>query len=77
MAALTFTTLETNLLSALAQLPPPHNVIPPDFAQPYPQAINYAEGLFYKACVFSRRAPEDTTSVSRQLLARAHLRWPE
>ena len=63
MAALNWTTLETNLLSALAQSPPPYNVIPPDFAQLYPQAINYAEGLFYKACVFLATRTEDTTSL--------------
>lgn len=40
---LTYATLQTNLLSMLAQAPPPYNVVPPDFAQLYPRAISFAE----------------------------------
>lgn len=43
MAALTWATLETELIVALVQAPPPYNVIPPDFASLYPNATSYAE----------------------------------
>lgn len=44
MSALTYTSLQTELLVALALSPPPYNTIPPDFVVLFPQAISYAEG---------------------------------
>lgn len=64
MAALTWTTLQSTLLSALAQAPSPYNVIPPDFAQLYPQATSYAEGRIYKDLVLLATRTEDSTSLS-------------
>jgi hypothetical protein len=43
VSALTYASLQTELLVALAQAPPPYNVVPPDFASLYPRAISYAE----------------------------------
>lgn len=40
---LTYATLQTELITALVQAPPPYNIIPPDFASLYPNAISYAE----------------------------------
>lgn len=71
MAALTYTTLQTTLLVALSQAPSPYNVIPPDFAQLYPQAITYAEGRIYRDLVpvanRQQNSSLSTTASSRTL----------
>ena len=51
MAGLTYTTLQQTLATALVQAPAPYIVLPPDFAQLYPQAIAYAEGRIYRDVV--------------------------
>ena len=69
--ALTWNTLQTALLSALAQSPPPYNVIPPDFTQLYPQATSYAEGRIYGDLVMLGQRQQNTslttTPTSRNL----------
>lgn len=64
MAALTWTTLESALLAMLAQAPSPYNVIPPDFAELFPQATSYAEGRIYKELVLLATRTENSTSLS-------------
>jgi len=61
MAALTWTTLQTALLAALVKAQPPYNVVPPDFAELYPQATSYAEGRIYKDIVLLATRDQDTT----------------
>lgn len=52
MSALTYTQLQSVLLSMLAQAPAPYNVIPPDFAELYPRATSYAESRIYAEIPF-------------------------
>ena len=63
MAAQTWTSLEQTLLVMLSQAPPPYNIIPPDFAELFPQATSYAEGRIYKDLVLLATRTEDTTSL--------------
>jgi hypothetical protein len=71
MAGLTYATLEIELLVALAQAPPPYNVIPPDFASLYPNAISYAEGLICSEIPLLANRTQDvslrTAAGSRQI----------
>ena len=71
MSALTWTTLQTELLVALAQAPPPYNVIPPDFASLFPRATSYAEGRINSEIPLLANRVENrtltTTANSRQL----------
>lgn len=48
MATQNWSTLQTAVLAALAQSPPPYNVIPADFATLFPQATSYAENRIYR-----------------------------
>jgi hypothetical protein len=71
MTALTWTTLQTELLVALAQGPPPYNVVPPDFASLYPNATSYAESrICAEIPLLANRAENSalqTVSGSRRL----------
>lgn len=71
MAALTWTTLQTELLVALAQAPPPYNVIPADFASLFPRATSYAESRICAEIPLLANRTQDTslttTTGSRQL----------
>lgn len=71
MTALTYDTLQTELLVALAQAPPPYNTVPPDFAALYPRAISYAEGRICQEVPFlanrSQNATLSTAAGSGQL----------
>lgn len=68
---LTYTTLETALIVALVQAAPPYNVIPPDFAALYPNAISYAESrICAEIPLLANRDQDSTLSTvagSRQL----------
>jgi hypothetical protein len=48
MAAQTYQTISQAILAALAQAPPPYNLIPIDFQTLFPQAISYAENRIYR-----------------------------
>lgn len=71
MTALTFATLQTELLVALALGPPPYNVVPPDFASLYPNAISYAESRICAEIPLLANRTQDTslttTNGSRRL----------
>lgn len=71
MAALTWTTLQTELLVALVQAPSPYNVVPPDFASLLPRATSYAESRICAEIPMLANRTQDTsrstTSGSRQL----------
>jgi len=58
---LTFTTLQSALLSMLAQAPSPYNVIPPDFAELYPRAISYAESRICSEVPLLANQKQDST----------------
>lgn len=61
---LTYTTLQTALLSMLAQAPPPYNVVPPDFAQLYPRAISFAESRICAEIPFLANQKQDSTLLT-------------
>lgn len=61
MSALTYATLQTTLLTMLAQAPPPYNVVPPDFAQLYPRAISFAESRICQEIPFLANQRQDST----------------
>lgn len=61
MSALTYATLQTELLVALAQAPPPYNVVPPDFASLYPRAISYAESRICQEVPFLANRSQNTS----------------
>ncbi len=61
MSALTFTTLQSTLLTMLAQAPPPYNVVPPDFAQLYPRAISFAESRICQEIPFLANQGQDSS----------------
>lgn len=64
MTGLTWTSLQTTLLAALTKSQPPYNVVPPDFAALYPQAITYAEGRIYKELVLLATRTFNTSLVT-------------
>lgn len=61
MSALTWTTLQTELLVALVQAPPPYNVIPADFASLYPRATSYAESRICAEIPMLANRTQDTS----------------
>ena len=71
MTALTWTTLQKELITALVQAPPPYNVIPPDFASLYPNATSYAESRICAEIPLLANHTQDssltTTANSREL----------
>jgi hypothetical protein len=71
MTALTYGTLQTELLVALAQSPPPYNNVPPDFASLYPRALSYAEGRICREVPLlanrTQNASLTTSAGSRQI----------
>lgn len=71
MAALTWTTLQTELIVALVQAPPPYNVIPDDFTSLYPRATSYAESRICAEIPLLANRTQDTslttTNGSRRL----------
>jgi hypothetical protein len=60
-SALNWTTLQTALLAALAEAPPPYNAVPPDFAELYPQATSYAEGRITRDIPLLADRTQDTS----------------
>ncbi len=68
---LTYTTLQQELVTALVQAPPPYNVIPPDFASLYPNAISFSESRICAEIPLLANQTQNTqlstTNGSRQL----------
>lgn len=65
MAAQTYGSIQEAILAALAQAPPPYNLIPIDFQTLFPQAISYAENrIFREIPMIAEREQVNTPPMS-------------
>jgi hypothetical protein len=67
----TYDSLQIAITVALAQAPSPYNVLPPDYATLFPQAVQYAENRIYREitplCQRAQNASVSTVASSRQV----------